>query len=264
MANSAAVQQPLTRDVETGDAETLALAGVTLPEEPALKGPLKPVVETTMKERLAALVAACAIITSLLAMIVEGGPIVLVAGILSIILGPYAYIQQTNLTDIATLTETTEVVKQEVNKLKAENARLETNINELGETIDKLQDVEEALEVISKTTGKSVSALEEQVKEHRAILEKMKQSTKGRIIQNLISVIYRGDTNADDAISEEEADKVIAGLKQISGLKVKEDKLKSAIAGKTIDAVIDVVKNLLSDAIPPEDRIFELPQAAEE
>ena len=253
------VKQPLTRDVETGDADALAMAGITLPPEPEIKGPLKPVVETTMKERIAAGVAACAVITALAAMVVEmGSTLVVIAGILSIVMGPYAYIQQTSLTDIATLQETTAVVQEEVNKLRSENERLEKNINELGDTIDNLQDVEEALDVISRTQGQSVSVLEEQVEENRKILEQMRKSTKGRIIQNLISVIYRGDADMDDKISAEEADKMISGLHQIQGMKLKDDKLKAAVVGKSIDAVIDVVKNLLSDETPAEDRIFEI------
>ena len=253
------VQQPLTQDVETGDADALAMAGVTLPPEPEIKGPLKPVVETTMKERVAGGVAGCAVVTALAAMVWEGGSaLVVIAGVLSIVMGPYAYIQQTNLTDIATLQETTAVVQQEVDKLKRENKRLEENVAELGDTIDNLQDVEEALDVISKTQGQSVSVLEEQVEENKKILEQMRKSTKGRIIQNLISVIYRGDADMDDQISAEEADKMISGLHQIQGMKVKTEKLKEAVVGKSIDAVIDVVKNLLSDQTPPEERIFEI------
>jgi hypothetical protein len=39
---------------------------------------------------------------------------------------------------------------------------------------------------------------------------------------------------------------------------VHEDKLKIAITGKKTEAVIDVVKNLLGDDVPPEERIFEI------
>ena len=90
-------------DVETGNAEALEAAGVNLPPEPELKGPLKPVAETTMKERIAGGVAFCAVGTSLAAIIVEQSVVVIVAGLLSSVMGPYAYYQQTKLTDIATL-----------------------------------------------------------------------------------------------------------------------------------------------------------------
>lgn len=245
-------------DVETGNAEALEAAGVNLPPEPELKGPLKPVAETTMKERVAGGVAVCAVGTSLAAIVVEQSIVVIVAGVLSSVMGPYAYYQQTKLTDIATLKETAAAVQVEVDRLKAENERLSKNIDELGNTIDELQDVEEALEVISKTQGQSVDALEKQVQENKEILSKMKKSTKGRVIQNLISIIYRGDENDDEIISEDEATNVIKGLGKIGGLKIHEDRLRTAITGKSIESVIEVVKNLLSDDVPEGDRIFEI------
>jgi 1-deoxy-D-xylulose 5-phosphate reductoisomerase len=142
--------------------------------------------------------------------------------------------------------------------LKHENDRLGKNIDELGNTIDDLQDVEEALEVISKTQGQSVGALEKQVQENREILSKMKKSTKGRVIQNLISIIYRGDENCDEIISKDEATNVIQGLSKIGGLTIHEDRLREAITGKSIESVIDVVKNLLGEDVPEDQRIFEI------
>ena len=253
-----ATTEPLKADIESGNAAALDAAGVSLPPDPELKGPLKPVAETTFKERIAGTVAAAAVGTSAAAIVVEQSVVVIVAGLLSCVMGPYAYYQQTKLTDIATLKEAAAAVQVEVDRLKAENDRLKHNIDELGNTIDELQDVEEALEVISKTQGQSVDALEKQVQENKEILSKMKKSTKGRVIQNLISIIYRGDENADDMIDENEANDVIEGLSKIGGLKINEDKLRVAITGKPIDSVIDVVKNLLNDDVPDEDKIFEL------
>jgi hypothetical protein len=86
----------------------------------------------------------------------------------------------------------------------------------------------------------------------------MKKSTKGRVIQNLISIIYRGDENCDDMISDEEATSVIIGLSKIGGLTIHEKRLREAITGKSIESVIDVVKNLLSEDVPEDQRIFEV------
>lgn len=253
-----ATTEPLNNDIEAGNASILEAAGVTLPPEPELKGPLKPVQETTAKERVAAIVAVCAIVTALAAIVVEASAIVLVAGILSIIMGPYAYYQQTRLTDIATLKQTAEVIQVEVDKLKTQNGRLSKNIDDLSNTIEDLQDVEEALNVISNTQGQSVTAFEKQVQENKEILSKMKKSTKGRVIQNLISIIYRGDQDLDDKISDDEATKVINNLKKIGGLIVHEDRLRKAMTGKSVEAVIDVVKNLLNDNVPKNEKIFEV------
>lgn len=232
-------------------------AAFHLPPEPQMKGPLKPVAETTPVERLTGVVAGITAILALSAMAVEGGTVVIVAGILSIIMGPYAYYQQTKLTDIKTLKETTVAVEKEVNRLKDENVKLAKTVDDLGETIDDLQDVGEALEVIQNTQNQSVSAFEKQVEENKEILARMKQSTRGRVIQNLISIIYRGDSNQDNIICEAEAEKMIMGLKGVSGLTVHEDRLRAAMVGKSIECIVDVMQNLLSDNVPEEDQIFE-------
>lgn len=247
-------------DIEMGvDGGTAGGGGpivVNLPPEPLPRGALKPVAETTPKERAFAVVAGITIVFAIAAMVVEGGPAVVVGGILSMIMGPMAYWQQTRLTDIATLKETTAAIQVEVDRLSAENARLKSNVDELSTTVDDLQDVEEALEVISKTTGQSVDALEEQVRENEEILRRMKKSTRGRVIQNLISVIYRGDRNFDNIISEDEATKVVEGLSDVSGLQFKEDKLREAITGKSIESIVGVLQNLLSKDTSEEERIF--------
>eukprot|EP00980_Cylindrotheca_fusiformis_P018119 scaffold5827_cov97-Cylindrotheca_fusiformis.AAC.3 len=245
----------MSGDIEEGGA--LEAAGVNLPPEPELKGGLlKPVPETTFVERIFMGVAALAVCTALAAMIVEGNVIVIIAGILSIIMGPYSYYQQTRLTDIITLKETAAAVQVEVDRLKNENNRLSTSVDELGSSIDDLKEVENALQVITSMQGSSVSEFEKQVEENKDILARMKKSTKGRVIQNLISIIYRGDEDADDLIDPEEVEKVIKGLEKITGVEVNEDKLREAISGKSIDSVIEVVKNLSNDDLPPEQRIF--------
>jgi FtsZ-binding cell division protein ZapB len=256
-----ATAEPLTYDIETGDAESLAMAGVNLPPEPELKGPLKPVAETTPKECITGVIAGGSVVTSLVAIILEQSIVVILAGVLSGVMGPYAYYQQTKLTDISTLKETAVVIQREVDRLKHENDRLADNVDELGNTIDNLQDVEEALDYITKTQAQSVSGLEQQVEENKHILSKMKKNTKGQVIQNLISIIYRGDVNGDGMIGVEEVAELIKGLNNIGGLTVHEDKLKIAITGMKTDAIIDVVKNLLSEDVLPRERIFEIEEA---
>jgi hypothetical protein len=231
---------------------------VNLPPEPELRGPLKPVAEITAKEMVAAVVAGATVILAIAAMVVEGGAVVTVAGILSIIMGPFADYQQTKLTDIATLKETTAAIHVEVNRFKAENLRLSSNVDELSATVQDLQDVEGALEVISNTQGQSVEAFESQVEENKAILARMKKSTKGRVIQNLISIIYRGDEDANNVISEDEAKRVISELLEVAGLKVHEDRLRAAIVGKSVESIVDVVQNFLNPDIAEEERIIEL------
>jgi archaellum component FlaF (FlaF/FlaG flagellin family) len=241
----AATQQPF--DVE---------AGAELPEVPDDRGPLKPIAETTPRERVAGIVATCAVATAVAAIIVEQSAIVFVAGILSAIIGPYAYYQQTRLTDIAALKETHEAVEAEVNRLQAENERLAANIKELGSSVEHLEEIDEALQVITSTQGQNVSAFEDQVKENREILGKMRENHQANVLQNLLSVILRCDTDGDFTMDDSEVDNLMAKLERVGGVKVRRERFRNVMANRSIDSVMDVVKNLLQEDTPEDQKIF--------
>jgi hypothetical protein len=154
-------------DIEVG-------GGGLPPEPPTDRGVLKPIKETTAMERVAGIVAGIAVATSLAAIIIEQSAIVILAGLLSCAMGPYAYWQQTRLTDIKALQETHEAIQVEVDRLHAENERLSTSIEELSATVGRLEDVQLALDTISKTEGKSISVFSEQVEKNKEILKNMK------------------------------------------------------------------------------------------
>ena len=127
------------------------------------KGFLKPLPETTLLERVAGFVAVIAIGTALAAAIIEQSIIVIVGAILSSIIGPYCYYQQTKLTDIRTLQETKTAITEEVNQLSELNQRLIQNITNLTSSVDRLEEIEQALNVLTNTQGQSIDAFQKQV-----------------------------------------------------------------------------------------------------
>lgn len=249
-----------TADIEMGGGGTAPLE-VDLPPDPEVgKGFLKPIPETTTIEKIAGGAACCAVITALAAMIVEGGPIVLIGGILSAIVGPYAYWQQVQLTDIKALQETQEKIQVEVDRLAAENNRLAKNIDEMSDTVQDLKDVEDALEIITKTQGQTVEAFAEQVQENRSILAKMQDNLTGTVLNNLLSLIFSSDTNQDEIVNEHEVDVLVDRIGAMSGVEINEPKLRAAIVGKHTAAVMDLIKNLLQSDLPDEEKIFKINQ----
>ena len=248
----------MSADIETGTAPL----EVDLPPDPEIgKGFLKPIPETTALERVAGAAAVTSVVTALAAMIVEAGSaIVLVGGILSAVVGPYAYYQQVQLTDIKALQETQQKIQIEVDRLAAENNRLARNIDEMSETVQGLKDVEDALEVITKTQGQTVAAFAEQVEENRKILQGMQTNLKANILQNLLSLVFGSDTNQDNIVNESEVDDLVRRIGNMSGVEMHEDKFRHAIVGKEVSAVMDIVQNLLREDLPDEERIFVISQ----
>lgn len=219
---------------------------------------LKKVWQHTPMEILSGGIAAVSVGTSVTACILNPITPVVVAGVLSCVIGPYAYYQQTKLTDIIALKETHEAVKREVNRLQAENARLNETVGELSDTIDKLEDVEQALDVITQTQGQSVAAFAEQVKENRGILQDMQKNLRANVLQNLLQVVIRSDQDDNMQIEEDEIDDLISRIKKINGVEVREDRFKDAImsSGGSLSSVMDIIKNLMADDVSGEDEIF--------
>ncbi len=212
----------------------------------------------TPMEILSGGVAAISLAVSITAMAISPSSIVIVAGLASGALGPYAYYQQKKLTDIVALKETYEVVKREVNRLSAENIRLNETIGELSGTVDKLEDTEQALDVITQTQGQSVAAFAQQVKEHEEILNQLRKHLKANKVQNLLQVIIRVDQDDNMHIDQDEIENLLSKIKKINGVEVREDRFRAAVeaSGGSLSSVMDIIRNLLFDEISEEDAIF--------
>jgi len=242
-------------DVEEGNGEDEPLSGGA--------NRLEDVKESTLMEKISAGVAGVAVASSVVAIAIFPNPLVIAAGVSSAGLAPYAWYQQTKLTDIAALKETHEALHREVETLQAENNRLRKNVDELGDTVKRLGDVEDALDVITQTQGQSVEAFAQQVEENRAILNQMEKNLKANVLQNLFSIVMGCDTDGDLTIDDDELEEVCEKMANIKGVKVNKELFCQAIInqGRSLDAVMGVVRNLIAeggDGRPEEEQIFVL------
>jgi len=219
---------------------------------------LSAIPETTAMEKFTALVACISVGSSIAAIVVLGGSIVVTAGVLSILVGPYAYWQQTRLTDIKVLKETHQALEREVNTLHQENVRLSGNVDRLAGTVDRLSDVENALQVVSKAQGQSVDSFDTQVQQNKDILASMEKNLKADVLQNLLSVVFGSDTDNDSLLNGNEIDGLIRRLQSINGVIVNENKLRAVIKKNngSIDSIIDVMKDVIEEGSEMDDAIF--------
>jgi len=215
----------------------------------------------TPMEILSGLVAVLSVGASVTGMIMTGfGTVVVISGILTSVIAPYSYYQQTKLTDILALKLTQEAVRREVNRLAEENIRLHETVGKLSDTMDGLEDVEQALDVITQTQGASIDTFREQVEENREILETLKKQHRGNALQNLLQVVIRSDQDDNMTIEEDEIAPLLNRIKKINGVEVMEDRFKNMIisSGGSLSAVMDIIKNLMADDIPGGEEIFKV------
>ena len=254
-----------TADIEMGDVGVVGTSDTSnlLPEPKVGKGFLKPVPERAAFERLALCRAIAAVFAAIIVTITEPSVVVIIAGLLSVILAPYAYHQQVQFMDILTLQETEEKMKMEVDRLTSENKRLAYNIDEMTDSVQRLKDIGDALDVITQQQGQSVEAFRAQVEEQRNLLGGMQDNLSAKIIDNLLSLAFGADQNDDNIIDPEEANGLIQRIQHMSGVSVKEDKFLAAISGQSADRVIDIIDNLIREDLPEEQRLFTFTEAVQ-
>lgn len=224
--------------------------------------PLGHVKQSTGMEKMTGLVGAASVGASVTSIILTGGTTVLIAGLLACFVGPYAYWQQTQMTDIVALKETHAALEREVNFLAAENTRLAQNVERLAGAVDRLADVEDALDVMTQTQGQSVDAFMEQVEENKEILKSMQKNLKASILQNLLSVVMGSDTDGDFMLDDDEVEQLVSHMKSINGCEVNEKKLREVIKekGGAVDAIVDVIREVVNEGGGGPDAIFTFPE----
>ena len=154
--------------------------------------------------------------------------------------------------------ETHKALSEQVDRLGKENNRLHKTAVDLSATVDRLEDVEQALDVITQTQGQSVAALEEQVRDNRDILHRMQSNLKANVLQNLLQVVIRADKDASLTIEEHEIGELIERFKGINGVEINEDRFRSFVVGSggSLQCVMDIIRNLIDDKVPAGEEIF--------
>lgn len=225
---------------------------------------------TSLKEIFFHAIALVAVGSSVAAIAVEGGLLVTVVGAVCAFLGPVAVIQQHKLTDLETMRQLQNQLRDEVNRLTSEKEKLKKENDRLDASAKRLEKVEGTLEELSKVQGQNVDILIKQVEEYKKVQAQMKKNLEAEVIQNLISVIIRSDDDEDFILDPEEVDGLIMRLKSIDGVDFSEANFKRAVekagikyeedihkrGGFNLKVVMEVVKNLLDDKVPEKDNIF--------
>lgn len=231
-----------TVDIEEGTG-TSPQAGSDRPN----KKPLADIAEQTAVEKAAAVLAFISLVTSVLALVMVGGIYVRIASILSFLLAPYSYFQQTRITDINALKETYNAMTHEVDTLKEQNDRLETEVKDLNMAVGKLENIQDALDMLTESETKSVQSLLETVEDNKMILAQMEKNLKSAVLQNIISILIGSDKDMNFMLDEEETTDLINRLTEIEGISVDEPKFRKIVRDEngSLDGIMGIIKDVL-------------------
>jgi len=216
--------------------------------------------KSSLKEKIVNGAAAVAVGTSVVSMLMVPNPLVLVSGGLGSVLAPFASMQEKKLVDLELMKDLNEKMETQVQTLTEQNNRLEAQKNELEGTVSKLEEMENALATIKKSESQSVDSMEEQLNKSKSILNKMKKNMKATVLQNIISVAIRSDSDGDRILDDGEIDLMLEKLKVYDSVEVNEDRFRKMIVdkGRDLGAIMSLVRNLMTKNCPEDERVIKI------
>lgn len=219
---------------------------------------LSMIAEQTLVEKLVALLSLLVLASAIASLVMVGGTVVKAASIIMVLLSPYSYYQQTRITDIRALKETYAALTGEVNQLEERNQELRSKVDDLHAVVDKMQDMEDVIEAISETQGKSVESLLETVQENEQLVQQLESNVRAVVLQNILSVVFSSDTNGDKKLSKEETNALIHNLRQINGVQIDQGHFRKIVEENqgSIQGISKIIGNLLTTTPSDETPLF--------
>ena len=196
--------------------------------------------------------AVIALINAPLALVTGGvahAVIPLSAGGGSIAMAPIADNNENELTDITSMAEVHEKMREEMDRMEQENKRLRATIEKLEGTVGSMEDTQNTLDTITKQQNQSIEDFEKQVEQQKALLREMQEDPRSGMLQILLTIIIASDTDGDFKIDEDEIEPLIANIEGSGGLGVNADLFRKKVieTNGDIQAVLDMCSSIIKD-----------------
>lgn len=219
---------------------------------------------SNLREKVVKGATVVATTTSVLTVVTMGAnPLTIVSGGIGAILAPLAARQENKITELEALKEVNESMGQEVNILAKENERLLKQVEKFEKSLSHMEEMEQALEAINKTETQSVDEMEKQLDKSKQILGSMEESMKATVLQNIVSVALRSDLDGDQTLDDDEIDLLLKKIDAYNTVQVDKDAFKKTMEseGRSLSAIMGLIRHILSDDIPEEEKIIRISDA---
>lgn len=174
------------------------------------------------------------------------------------LIAPICAMQQRTITTVVNMNEAGKHLDQEVDNLEEDNKKLNSSLKEIELSVGKMEELEEALEIIKETKVIGLNMLEEEVGRSREILEGLEENVESKTLQNIIEIIFSVDKNNDSTLDYDEVTDLIGNLSSLQGVKVNEDLFRKKIQStdESVNAVLEIVKNIIQENNDTDERIL--------
>lgn len=178
----------------------------------------------------------------------------------TIISGPYLAHQHRELLKLGTLRSAQNSLRNQINSLQIQNERLHRHLLRLDGSVQELEDVERELNRIvgdKSNTQRMVNVIKKQERIH----QEMKKNLQSKVLQSILGVVVKSDSNRDFAINPAELELLIVRLKMMDGVVLDETKFRQRMANpkhSTLEGIMELVRSLYKEEADGCSAVFEL------
>lgn len=168
-----------------------------------------------------------------------------IASFFTVAFALYLANQKQQLKYFGTIKSNQNKLENEAEELKEANDKLKDSVDGMGSTVDKTKQLEEELRTLVNTSD--VSTLVSLTQEQSKISKEIKKNLKARVIQDVLQILLKSDSDSDMHIGENEIQILFLRLKMIDGLTFNEKKLKEKILDQHVSKVMDLLRDMIND-----------------
>lgn len=148
-------------------------------------------------------------------------PIIFVHIIMStcvVVLAPVVTVQKVQLSALGTLREQQNELRTQINSFNQMNDELTKSIESVVDETEKIEQVNNELEVFAKSAGTSAERLVELCNEQNDIHTQLQKHLQAKILQQIVTITLQSDMNQNYIVSENEVNVLIERLQHIPGM----------------------------------------------
>jgi len=167
-------------------------------------------------------------------------------------------VQQQKITELGSLREVSQRLKQETDQLHAETEVMKKEIDKLEETEKKLKETEEVLSDIADQQGSNIENFTKLVKDNRQILNKIAENLEATILHQIFDSVFSSDKDGDFELDPEEDEELCIRLGALSGVIFHKELFMEKLEkkGRSLNTILEIAENVLNKQIPADQKVF--------
>lgn len=150
-------------------------------------------------------------------------------------------------------------LRHDVNGVRNENVTLTNNLDKLETMKEDLDSNQQKLNAIAEASGTTVDEISLATAENEHLLQEIRKSIKGEVLQEIFQIVLRSDRDSDHVLDPNEVEILSVRLGLIAGIDFREELFRNWVNENKpvdIDTFLEICRELVNDETPDDCSFF--------